>query len=225
MRPKRQKITTVEVRQNSDNVEYYDNSTTTQSDIILSSLNNNNSNRSTTNESSLVLSTNTTKSASASDNNKNTASSSNNNTTSSSDNTNSTLTSSLHNNITGRQSSSIVWQYAIKSHDGKTATCQLCDYTCTVGGHSTSTIRYHLIRKHNKYDLIVQPSPTAKSKPCICQHLKQELHSLCYNSVIIDNRPFNDFRKNGILAIFNKLCPGIIDFYKYKTSEIIFLQR
>ncbi|CAF1130594.1 unnamed protein product [Rotaria magnacalcarata] len=50
--------------------------------------------------------------------------------------------------ITGRKSSSHVWQYAKKSDDGKCAMCKLCNYTCTSLSHSTSTMSYHLIRKH-----------------------------------------------------------------------------
>ncbi|CAF4049657.1 unnamed protein product [Rotaria sp. Silwood2] len=82
--------------------------------------------------------------------------------------------------------------------------------------HSTSTIRYHLIRQHDKYDLIISPS-SSSSKSKVSQHLKNELHSLCYNAIIIDHRPFNDMRKPGLLAIFNKLCPGIKDYYHYSS--------
>ncbi|CAF5131060.1 unnamed protein product, partial [Rotaria socialis] len=48
--------------------------------------------------------------------------------------------------ITGRKSTSSVWEFATKSDDGKHATCKLCNYTCTSSNHSTSTIRHHLIQ-------------------------------------------------------------------------------
>lgn len=133
----------------------------------------------------------------------------NNRTSLSSNLVNGTTTSSNALSTTGRKFSSKVWLYATKSDDGKTAMCNLCDYACSSKSHSTSTIRNHLIRKHKKNELIITES-SSKSTPKISERFKREMHSLCYNAIITDNRPFNDFRKKGLLAIFKKLCPGMI---------------
>ncbi|CAF4825681.1 unnamed protein product [Rotaria sp. Silwood1] len=110
-------------------------------------------------------------------------------------------------NIGGRKLTSRVWLYAKKSDDGQEAACLLCDYTCSCRSHSTSTIRQHLIIKHNKLDLILKSSSVlAKFK--ISEGLKNELHQLCYYAIIKDGRPFNDLNKIGITALINKLCPG-----------------
>ncbi len=110
-----------------------------------------------------------------------------------------------------RKSPSSVWKYAKKSDNGKIALCQLCNYSCAMKSHSTSTIRYHLIHKHNKQDLIISSSPSS-AKSSVSERFKREIHALCYNAIVIDHRPFNDLRKKGIMAIFNKLCPGIMNF-------------
>ena len=120
----------------------------------------------------------------------------------------SSTTITVNKNFSGRNSSSKVWLYATKSDDSKLATCNLCGHAYSVASHSTSAIRYHLIRKHKKHDLIINPS-SSSSKSLISENLKRELHTLCYNAIIIDHRPFNDMRKKGLLAIFNKLCPGV----------------
>ncbi|CAF3997905.1 unnamed protein product [Rotaria magnacalcarata] len=117
--------------------------------------------------------------------------------------------SSAQTTITGRKSSSEVWLYATKSDDGQLATCKLCNYTCTSSSHSTSTIRYHLIRKHKKHNFLLNTTASSSTnKIKISEHLKKELHELCYNAVITDSRTFNDFRKEGMLAIFDRLMPG-----------------
>ncbi|CAF2863757.1 unnamed protein product [Rotaria sp. Silwood2] len=110
-------------------------------------------------------------------------------------------------NIGGRKFISRVWLYAKKSDDDQEAACLLCDYICSCRSHSTSTIRQHLIIKHNKTDLILKSSSVhAKSK--ISEALKNELHQLCYVAIIKDSRPFNDLNKIGITALINKLYPG-----------------
>ena len=114
------------------------------------------------------------------------------------------------NNPNGRKISSNVWLYAMKSDDNKQAVCRLCGFTCTTSSHSTSSIRHHLIRQHDKYDLIINSSPSKNAS--ISERFKRELHDLCYNAIVMDHRPFNDLRKKGIMTVFNRLCPGMIDF-------------
>ncbi|CAF2167234.1 unnamed protein product [Rotaria magnacalcarata] len=124
------------------------------------------------------------------------------------DTTPSSSSSSAQTTITGRKSSSDVWFYATKSDDGQLPTCKLCNYTCTSSSHSTLTIRYHLIRKHKKHDLLNTIASSSTNKNKISEHLKKELHELCYNAVITDSRTFNDFRKEGMMTIFDRLTPG-----------------
>ena len=133
---------------------------------------------------------------------------SNNNTMTPSSLNNGTLTLASSNDyFVARKFSSGVWKYAIKSDDGKLALCQLCNYSCSMASHSTSTIRYHLIHKHDKQDLIIDSS-SSSTKPSVSERFKREIHALCYNAIVMDHRPFNELRKKGIMAIFNKLCPG-----------------
>lgn len=118
------------------------------------------------------------------------------------------IQSSNNNNPTGRRITSNVWLYATKSDDGKSATCKICNFTCTTSAHSTSAIRHHLIRRHNKLDLVITAQQVPRTQSSISEVYKRQLHDLCYKAIVIDHRPFNDLRKKGILAVFNKMCPG-----------------
>jgi hypothetical protein len=109
--------------------------------------------------------------------------------------------------INNRTTLSQVWLYAKKSDDSKTAACQLCDYVCSCSSHSTSTIRHHLITKHKKTDLVLNLSSN-HSTSNLPKKLKKELKQLCYYAIIKDSRSFNDLNKDGIRALFHKLCPG-----------------
>jgi hypothetical protein len=122
----------------------------------------------------------------------------------------STQTSSIKTDLVARPLTSKVWQYANKLDNGKKAACLLCDFVCTCNGHSTSTIRQHLISKHDKKDLILQPSNS--NKTVLPEAMKKELHQLCYYAIIKDSRPFNDFNKVGIKILINRLCPGTLVF-------------
>ncbi|CAM4985041.1 unnamed protein product [Rotaria socialis] len=124
--------------------------------------------------------------------------------------------------ITGRKSTSAVWEFATKSDDGKHATCKLCNYTCTSSNHSTSTIRHHLIQKHKKYHLLLNTKASSSSTNIrVSEHVKKELHNLCYNAIITDSRTFNDFRKEGMMTIFNRLMPGYTPPHRNQVSAQI----
>lgn len=119
----------------------------------------------------------------------------------------STQTSSIKEDIVRQSLTSKVWLYAKKSNDGKQASCTLCDFVCSCNSHSTSTIRQHLIIKHNKTDLINKSSTS--NETTIPLSLKRELHQLCYYAIIKDGRSFNDLNKPGIKCLISKLCPGM----------------
>jgi len=191
-----------------DNGQHPGNSTTNFP--ILTSSNDTDTTISTLNDNNLLIpSNNNTLTSSSSQHN-------NNSTTTTTNNNISTLTSTSNHYPGGRKSTSDVWKYAKKLNDGTTAKCNICDFTCVMSAHSTSSIRYHLIRKHQKQDLVIDSS--SSNKPKISEEFKRELHALCYNAIVVDHRTFNDLRKNGIMAIFNKLCPGKTIF-----SNIIYL--
>jgi len=110
--------------------------------------------------------------------------------------------------VNGRKLTSKVWLYVTKLDADAQAACDLCDSKCSCHSHSTSSIRQHLISKHNKTDLIIKSSLNS-SKTKISEALKNELHQLCYSAIIKDSGSFNDLNKGGIKVLLNKLCPGM----------------
>jgi hypothetical protein len=119
--------------------------------------------------------------------------------------------------VNGRKLTSKVWLYATKLDADAQAACDLCDFKCSCHSHSTSTIRQHLISKHNKTDLIMKSSLNS-SKRKISEALKNELHQLCYSAIIKDSRSFNDLNKGGIKVLLNKLCPGMFSHLRIFLS-------
>lgn len=102
----------------------------------------------------------------------------------------STQTTSVKQDLIGWTPVSKVWSCVKKLDNGKQAACLLCDFICSCNCHSTSTIRQHLISKHNKTDSILQPSTSTKI--VLPEALKKQLHQLCYYAIIKDSRPFID---------------------------------
>lgn len=129
---------------------------------------------------------------------------------------------SISKSSVGVKKGSEVWHYARKSQDGKQASCLLCDFVCSCHSHSTSTIRQHLISKHDKKDLILPPSTSGKSS--FPEAYKKELHQLCYYAIIKDGRSFNDLNKTGIKALINKLYPGI-PFSALRENFLLFFDE
>ncbi|CAF4421510.1 unnamed protein product, partial [Adineta steineri] len=150
---------------NSNTASPSNNSNSDSNSNTASSLNNSNtaSSLNNSNTASSLNNSNTASLLNNSDSINSTASSLSNNNNNDSNttsllNNNTNTTSLIPVNITGRKSCSKVWLWAIKSADGQSAACKLYDFTCTTADHSTSTIRYHLIREHDKHDLIVKSS-------------------------------------------------------------------
>lgn len=108
-----------------------------------------------------------------------------------------------------------VWQYAIRDKNINFATCRLCsdNKRISTNNGSTSTLRRHLILKHNKYELILPASKRKNSKPSPVDNIKkQELDHLVICCIIRDGRTFNDFEKFGIKKLFQQLVPGKFTF-------------
>ena len=135
--------------------------------LILASSNNRNALLSSSSSNYVNSLSNNIDSSSSSLNNINASSSiapANDNSTSAlSDSINGATTSPNDLMFSSQKFSSNVWLYATKSDDGCIARCNLCDYTCSSKSHSTSTIRYHLIHKHKKHDLVINQSSSTST--------------------------------------------------------------
>ncbi|CAF3882952.1 unnamed protein product [Rotaria sp. Silwood1] len=105
--------------------------------------------------------------------------------------------------------SSAVWQYAVRDDNRNYATCCLCpdNKRISTNNGSTTTLRKHLIAKHNKLDLILPNSKRKHNKTLFNPIKKQQLHHMLIGCIIRDGRTFNDFEKAGIKKILQVLVP------------------
>jgi len=117
-------------------------------------------------------------------------------------------------NITTNETTSVkssqVWQYAVRCPDSNFSRCCLCpdNKKISTNNGSTSTLRKHLIAKHQLHELAL-PNSKRKSIPSsISNNKKQHLHDLFINCIIRDGRTFNDFEKPGMKKILQEIIPG-----------------
>ncbi|CAF5063478.1 unnamed protein product, partial [Rotaria sp. Silwood1] len=105
--------------------------------------------------------------------------------------------------------SSAVWQYAVRDDNRNYATCCLCpdNKRISTNNGSPTTLRKHLIVKHNKLDLILPNNKRKRNKTLFNPIKKQQLHHMLINCIIRDGRTFNDFEKAGIKKILQVLVP------------------
>ncbi len=100
-----------------------------------------------------------------------------------------------------------VWQYA-KKVTTEIAQCLKCKiYVKTVRG-GTTTLRKHLITKHNLIHLTLHTSPRVKMNNLISQEQKRRLDYLANVAVFEDGRTFGDLRKQGIRKFLAEAVPG-----------------
>jgi hypothetical protein len=100
-----------------------------------------------------------------------------------------------------------VWQYAKKITSEK-AQCLRCKiYVKTVRG-GTTTLRKHLITKHNLIHLTSSASPRIQTNNLISQEQKRRLDHLANVAVFEDGRTFGDLRKHGIRKFLAEAIPG-----------------
>ncbi|CAF1310256.1 unnamed protein product [Rotaria sordida] len=106
--------------------------------------------------------------------------------------------------------SSTVWQYAVREDNRNYATCCLCpdNKRISTNNGSTTTLRKHLISKHNKFDLILPNNKRKHNKTLFNPIKKQQLHHMLISCIIRDGRTFNDFEKAGIKKILQILVPN-----------------
>ncbi|CAF1538917.1 unnamed protein product, partial [Didymodactylos carnosus] len=99
-----------------------------------------------------------------------------------------------------------VWSHATRAQDGKTAVCNICNKRIKTNCGSTSTLRIHLIKKHDKIELQLPKNQAIKCS--LTPQEKSKLHKLSFQCIIQDGRPFNDLTKPGISKLINAIVPG-----------------
>jgi BED zinc finger len=111
------------------------------------------------------------------------------------------------------RSKSNVWTYAHRHPtDHGWAVCQLCPSSpipkrISTKGGATSTLRKHLVKKHNKIDLLLT-SEGGEPVERMSSTKRNRLHQLLINAIIIDGRCFGDFRKSGFSRFLADAIPG-----------------
>ncbi|CAF4131524.1 unnamed protein product, partial [Adineta steineri] len=112
-------------------------------------------------------------------------------------------------NSTKPSNSSAVWQYAVRDDNPNYSICCLCPDNKRISTHngSTTTLRKHLILKHNKADLVLSHIKRQRKKTLLNPIKKQELHSMFVNCIIRDGRTFNDLEKAGMKKVLQLLIP------------------
>jgi hypothetical protein len=100
-----------------------------------------------------------------------------------------------------------VWEFA-KKLTTETAQCLKCKiYVKTVRG-GTTTLRKHLITKHNLIHLTSHEPRRTKMNNLISREQKRRLDYLANVAVFEDGRTFGDLRKQGIRKFLAEAVPG-----------------
>ena len=106
-----------------------------------------------------------------------------------------------------------VWTYAHRHPtDPGWAICELCPSSpipkrISTKGGATSTLRKHLVKTHNKTDLLLVPQD-GKRVDKVSNTERNRLHQLLINAIIVDGRCFSDFRKSGFSRFLEYAVPG-----------------
>lgn len=106
-----------------------------------------------------------------------------------------------------------VWNHAHRDpNDSGWAICDLCPSfpapkRISTKGGATSTLRKHLIKAHNKTDLILLPRDDIRGKK-LSKSKRDKLHQLLISAIIVDGRCFSDFRKPGFSRFLQYAIPG-----------------
>ena len=117
---------------------------------------------------------------------------------------------SITTNETTMVQSSQVWQYANRCPGTSYATCCLCpdNKRISTNNGSTSTLRKHLISKHQLHDLELPPAKRKATVSSMTDEKKKHLHGLFIKCIVRDGRTFNDFQKPGMKKLLEELIPG-----------------
>lgn len=109
---------------------------------------------------------------------------------------------------------SSVWKHATKNEDG-TASCRICGLVVKRTNGSTTGLRKHLLQVHKIQERTSKKNGNKSAK--FSPSLRKELHTLVIEAIVKDGRSFDDFRRPGVMRIFQRIVPG-----KY-LSEILFI--
>lgn len=112
-----------------------------------------------------------------------------------------------------KQLRSNVWKYAIKISK-ENAQCIRCKSYIKTPAGGTTTLRKHLITKHNFAHLTLDANPRIKTGSSISREQKSRLDNLPYLAIFEDGRTFGDLRKGGISKFLAEAVPGNF-FRKY----------
>jgi hypothetical protein len=111
------------------------------------------------------------------------------------------------------RSRSNVWLYAHRHPTANGwAICDLCPSLPTpkrisTKGGATTTLRKHLIKVHNKIELLLARQDCNHSEKVSPIH-RDRLHKLLINAIVVDGRCFGDFRKAGFSQFLECAVPG-----------------
>ncbi|CAF1096355.1 unnamed protein product [Adineta steineri] len=106
--------------------------------------------------------------------------------------------------------SSKIWDYAIRIPQSNYSICNLCpdERQISTNNGSTSSLRNHLINKHDIHALKLPIEKKKKINQCLVDpQRKSKLHKLLINCVIKDGRTFNDLQKPGMKNVLQELLP------------------
>ena len=110
-----------------------------------------------------------------------------------------------------------VWDYA-KKISASEAQCLKCRIKIKTNHGATSTLRKHLIMKHNLSNLNLKTTLRRQPKESISRERKIRLDHLADLAIFEDGRPFGDLMKSGMKKFLAEAVPGI---HFYRNSSLI----
>ena len=113
-------------------------------------------------------------------------------------------------NETTAVSASQVWQYAERCPNSNYSVCLLCpdNKKISTNNGSTSTLRKHLISKHQVHELTLSNDKRKRIIPSIDNKKIHQLNELFIKCVVRDGRTFNDLQKPGLKNVLQQIIPG-----------------
>lgn len=103
-----------------------------------------------------------------------------------------------------------VWQYARKI-TSSIAICNKCQSSIKTTHGSTSTLRKHLITRHNLKYVAINGTVKSKKIDSLTEAKKMRLDHLLNLAIFEDDRSFGDFHKNGVMKFLAEALPGKIE--------------
>ena len=101
-----------------------------------------------------------------------------------------------------------VWKYAKKISKAE-ARCIKCKAVVKTPGGGTSTLRKHLVKKHNLTHLLLRAPARSHTNDSLPREQKGRLDYLAYLAIFEDGRTFGDLQKPGIAKFLAEAIPGL----------------